>query len=71
MALDESAPWKGSMSTRRTRPLSLEGSREVYEEMARPPEDTPERRATFKLADEMAEVRRRSKLSDTLLPLVK
>jgi hypothetical protein len=35
------------MSTKRTPPLSLEGSREVYEEMARPPEDTPERRATF------------------------
>ena len=59
------------MSTRRTPPLSLEGSREVYEEMARPPEDTPERRATFELADAMAKVRRRSKLSDTLLPIVK
>jgi len=59
------------MSTRRTPPLSLEGSREVYEEMARPPEDTPERRATFERADAMAEVRRRSKLSNTLLPIVK
>ena len=59
------------MSARRTPPLSLEGSREVYEEMARPPEDTPERRATFERADVMAEVRRRSKLSGTLLPILK
>ena len=27
--------------------LSLEGSREVREEMRRPPEDTPERRKVF------------------------
>jgi hypothetical protein len=59
------------MSTRRTPPLSLEGSREVYEEMARPPEDTPERRATFELVDRMAAVRKRSKLLNTLLPKVK
>jgi len=59
------------MSTRRTPPLSLEGSREVYEEMARPPEDTPERRATFERADAMAALRRRLKLSNTLLPILK
>lgn len=39
---------------RRTPPLSLEGSREVLDEMARPPADTPERRALF--------ARRRSRL---------
>jgi hypothetical protein len=32
---------------RRTPPLSLEGSREVLEEMANPPKDTPERRRMF------------------------
>ena len=32
---------------RRTPPLSLAGSREVEEEMARPPADTPERRSLF------------------------
>lgn len=42
-----------NMSMRRTPPLSLEGSREVIEEMKRPPEDTPERRATFQRAKEM------------------
>jgi len=42
------------MSMRRTPPLSLEGSREVIEEMKRPPADTPERRRMFEL---MAEVR--------------
>ncbi len=41
------------MSMRRTPPLSLEGSREVIEEMRRPPEDTPERRATFVRARQM------------------
>lgn len=34
------------MSMRRTPPLSLKGSREVLEEMSKPPADTPERRAT-------------------------
>jgi hypothetical protein len=38
---------------RRTPPLSIEGSREVIEEMSRPPADTPERRRMFELADEM------------------
>lgn len=34
--------------------LSEEGSREVLEEMARPPADTPERRRTFAMARSMA-----------------
>jgi len=38
---------------RRTPPLSREGTREVIEEMKRPPADTPERRATFELVREM------------------
>ncbi|WP_420125640.1 hypothetical protein [Longimicrobium sp.] len=35
------------MSTRPTPPLSPEGVAEIVAEMQRPPEDTPERRATF------------------------
>lgn len=35
------------MGIRRTPPLSLEGSREVLEELSRPPKDTPERRKLF------------------------
>ena len=38
------------MSMRRTPPLLIEGSREVIEEMSRPPADTPERRATLERA---------------------
>ena len=38
---------------RRTPPLSIEGSREVIEEMKRPPPDTPERRATLERARAM------------------
>jgi hypothetical protein len=41
------------MSMRRTPPLSIEGSREVIEEMSRPPADTPERRATLELMEEV------------------
>lgn len=41
------------MSMRRTPVLSVEGSREVIEEMSRPPADTPERRATFERAKAM------------------
>jgi hypothetical protein len=44
------------MSMRRTPPLSVEGSREVIEEMQRPPADTPERRATWKRIRELADV---------------
>jgi hypothetical protein len=35
------------MSTERTPPLTLRGSKEVLEEMSRPPADTPQRRAMF------------------------
>jgi uncharacterized protein (DUF1778 family) len=47
------------MSYRRTPPLSREGTREVLEEMANPPEDTPERRETFKRMRYMREMRKR------------
>ena len=46
------------MPFRRTPPLSLEGSREVREEIARGPEDTPERRAFMKLVREMQDRRK-------------
>jgi DnaJ-domain-containing protein 1 len=39
--------------------LSEEGSREVLEEMARPPEDTPQRRRAFALARFATELWRR------------
>ena len=45
---------------RLTPPLSAEGSREVLEEMAKPPENTPERRATQERMRFMREMRRRS-----------
>lgn len=38
------------MSMRPTPPLSLKGSREVLEEMSKPPADTPERRRMFEIA---------------------
>lgn len=44
---------------RPTPPLSLEGSREVEEEMARPPADTPERRALFERVRVRAAMRAR------------
>lgn len=44
------------MRMRRTLPLSIKGSREVIEEMNRPPEDTPERRRIFQIAREVADV---------------
>jgi hypothetical protein len=43
--------------------LSEEGSQEVLEEMARPPEDTPERRRTFAGARYMAELWKRQAAS--------
>lgn len=46
-------------STERTPPLSDEGSREVEEEMRRPPADTPERRRMFELMREVREWRMR------------
>ena len=51
-------------STERTPPLSDEGSREVEEEMRRPPDDTAERQATLERAREWAEIRRRRAESD-------
>lgn len=48
------------MALRRTPPLSPEGAREVLEEMARPPKDTPERRATEERVRIMEEVSKRS-----------
>lgn len=47
------------MGTERTPPLSDEGSREVEEEMRRPPADTPERRRGFELMREAAEWKKR------------
>lgn len=41
------------MSMRCTPPLSIKGSREVIEEMTRPHENTPERRATLDGARQM------------------
>jgi hypothetical protein len=45
---------EGSMYLTDATILSEEGSREVLEEMAQPPEDTPERRRTFAGARMMA-----------------
>ena len=53
---------------KRTPPLSDEGVREILEEMANPPADTPERRATFKLVHEMEARRKQLGLSDPPLP---
>jgi hypothetical protein len=47
------------MHHERTPPLSPEGSREVLDEMARPPKDTPQRRRTFEGARMMAALRKR------------
>jgi len=49
------------MGTERTPPLSVEGSREVEEEMRRPPADTPERRATFARMREAEALLKRNK----------
>lgn len=47
------------MGVERTPPLSPEVSAEIWEEMHRPPEDTPERRATFERVRRVKERRRR------------
>lgn len=47
------------MATKRTPPLSLRGSQEVYEEMGRPPEDTPARRRMFERVRAMEALRKR------------
>ncbi|HYR08528.1 MAG TPA: hypothetical protein VEQ60_12190 [Longimicrobium sp.] len=52
------------MGTQRTPPLSLKKSREVYEEMARPPENTPQRRMVFERMREMIALRKRLDVQD-------
>jgi hypothetical protein len=52
------------MGTKPTPPLSLKKSREVYQEMARPPEDTPQRRMMFERMREMAALRKRLDIQD-------
>jgi hypothetical protein len=47
------------MGNRPTPPLSLRGSREVLEEMARPPKDTPARRKMFERVRAMEELHER------------
>jgi hypothetical protein len=59
---------RDSMAMKRTPPLSLKGSREVYEEMARQPEDSPERRATLERVRAMAKVRARSLTEKKTVP---
>ncbi|HET7234190.1 MAG TPA: hypothetical protein VFJ16_29520 [Longimicrobium sp.] len=46
------------------RPLSLDGTREVLEEMSRPPEDTPARRRMMQRVREMAALRERLEAED-------
>lgn len=55
-----------TMAIRRTPPLSLEGSREVREEMARGPADTPERRRFAALVREMRARRKQLELEEEL-----
>lgn len=52
------------------RPLSVEGTREVLEEMSRPPEDTPERRRTMQLVNEIEAIRARraAEQAQTVVP---
>jgi hypothetical protein len=52
---------------RRTPPLSPEGSREVEEEMAAPPADTPARRALFERVRVRTEARRRASREESLV----
>lgn len=47
------------MGTERTPPLSVEASREIEEEMSRPPADTPGRRRMSELLREVDEWRKR------------
>jgi hypothetical protein len=54
------------MSYRRTPPLSPEGSREVLEELANPPKDTPERRETEKLVRFVRALRERQGATEPL-----
>lgn len=48
------------------RPLSLEGTREVLEEMSRPPEDTPARRRMEKRVREMRALREQLSARETI-----
>ena len=50
-----------AMSSNRTPPLSLRGSKEVYEEMCRPPEDTPARRTMFERVRAVAALREKAR----------
>jgi hypothetical protein len=52
------------MGTKPTPALSLKKSREVYQEMARPPEDTPQRRMVFERMREMVALRKRLDVQD-------
>jgi|tagenome__1003787_1003787.scaffolds.fasta_scaffold6445632_1 hypothetical protein len=52
------------MRLNRVRPLSFEGTREVLEEMSRPPEDTPERRRTMQLVHEIEAARAQRKAEE-------
>jgi len=56
---------------RRTPELSPEGTREILEEMANPPRDTPERRATFERMRRIGEVLERSNLLEATLEKLK
>lgn len=47
------------------RPLSPEGSREVLEEMSRPPEDTPARRRMMHRVKEMMGLRERLEVEES------
>jgi hypothetical protein len=55
---------------RRTPPLSIKGSREVEEEMARPPADTPERRSLFERVRVRAAMRRRVAEAESTAPKI-
>lgn len=52
------------MGMERTPPLSDEGSREVEEEMRRPPADTPGRRRMSELLREVREILKRQAQAD-------
>lgn len=52
------------MGAERTPPLSVEGSREVEEEMRRPPADTPGRRRMSALLREVREILKRQAQAD-------
>jgi hypothetical protein len=54
------------MCYEKTPPLSIEGSRKVFEEMAKPPQDTPERRETEKRVRFMEEVAKRSGIDEPI-----